>query len=287
MDYIDSHLFGKIDLDLLSHLACYSPHYFENVFGQHVGSTPIDYVRRRRIQYAASRLRHERSSIGELGMQAGFAHYHAFAKAFHRNYGMAAGEWRHEAGWRDHMTGTISRNGPRMPSALDFKLNGIATKEPEDIQQRVAQTTQVVFLPATPVLSKRVVGAWKDSAMTIAMAQFMTELKLQHAFGMNANYIGLFYGDPGMISSADFIFEACATLPSDFPLIKQQKTIPGGYYAQFVYQAGHPLFRRLYEDWLELQDSWQLDSARPHLRCFPQLNRPGWIALPVQHRGGA
>lgn len=282
-DYIDANLHGPVELDHLARLACYSSHHFEQVFGNHTGSSPIDYVRRRRMQQAANRLRHEATlAIGELGLQSGFSGYHAFAKAFHRQYGMAAGEWRHESAWRDHMQGMIRRNGHSMPAVLDFKLRGIITREPDNVHSRIARETQVVFMPPQRVISKRVMGAWKDSAMTIAMAELVASHHARWPDGTHARHIGVFHDDPGLVNRDDFVFEACVTMPPGHQPAAHSKPLVGGLYAQFCYSDGHPLFRGMYEDWLEQQCLWQLDSRRPHLRCLPTPTQPGWIAIPVR-----
>ncbi|WP_255991452.1 helix-turn-helix domain-containing protein [Chitinolyticbacter albus] len=280
-DHIDNELASPMDLASLARLACYSPHHFERVFGSYTDASPIDYLRRRRMQHAASRLRHEALPVGELGLDSGYSGYHAFAKAFLRTFGMTAGEWRHEAGWRAHMQHTIGRNGMAMPAALDFHRHGIVTREPEGVALQVAAQTEVVELPAIAVISRRVIGAWKDSAMTIAMANFMRDVPPLWSGGAVPRYIGLFHGDPGLAQRNDIVFEACMT-PPDRVIPGHRKLVPGGFYARFRYDSGHPLFQRLYENWLDTQQLWQFDSLRPHLRCYPAAGEMGWIAMPVK-----
>ncbi|WP_062524227.1 AraC family transcriptional regulator [Demequina rhizosphaerae] len=71
-------------------------HVFEEV-----GTTPSDYLRRHRLELAASRLtdpEHAHRSIGEIAAGAGFDDATTFTRAFRRQHGMTPREWRAGAG---------------------------------------------------------------------------------------------------------------------------------------------------------------------------------------------
>jgi AraC family transcriptional regulator len=67
MDYIDSHLAGKMDLSALASVAHFSPFHFHRLFAAWTGATLGDYVRRRRLDVAG---RHATALGGRAGGDA-------------------------------------------------------------------------------------------------------------------------------------------------------------------------------------------------------------------------
>lgn len=72
-------------------------HAFREEFGRSVG----EYIRQRRVEYAASRLRGGSvRSLGELAIEAGFADQSHFTRTFKSVYGCPPGAWRRQAAER-------------------------------------------------------------------------------------------------------------------------------------------------------------------------------------------
>jgi AraC family transcriptional regulator len=65
------------------------------------------------------------------------------------------------------------------------------------------------------------------------------------------------------------------------------RTLPAGDYATLPFHGEWPRFRSMYEDWLEHQHVWRLDSTRPHIQKVQRSadgQWQGWLALPVKKR---
>ena len=54
IDYIDANLDKELSIKLLSDVAMFSPYHFHRIFSAFVGETIVDFVRRRRVEKAAS-----------------------------------------------------------------------------------------------------------------------------------------------------------------------------------------------------------------------------------------
>jgi AraC family transcriptional regulator len=101
MDYMDAHLTEKIYLERLASEASFSPHHFVRVFTQVSGQTPLEFLRRLRVERAAVLLTaHYTRSILDIALAVGFHSATAFARAFQAHFGMSATQWRRGGFWR-------------------------------------------------------------------------------------------------------------------------------------------------------------------------------------------
>lgn len=93
LEYIDAHLGETLDTELLASLAGFSPYHFSRVFHFGVGYTVMDYVRRRRLAFAASELSSGKKII-DIALEYGFESHSGFSKAFRRQYGCSPETYR-------------------------------------------------------------------------------------------------------------------------------------------------------------------------------------------------
>ncbi|WP_234414440.1 helix-turn-helix domain-containing protein [Paenibacillus sp. CAA11] len=92
--YMETHLDEEIGLAEVASHAGLSPYHFHRVFRREVGMTVTDYIRTRRLSYAAGALRHSDHPILEISMDCGFESQEAFTRAFKRMFGMPPGRYR-------------------------------------------------------------------------------------------------------------------------------------------------------------------------------------------------
>lgn len=94
-DHIEAHLTDALATDDLAKIACFSPFHFHRIFAAVVGEPPAAYVRRLRLERAASILGGvSEASITEIALDSGFQDPATFARAFRRRFGVTASEWR-------------------------------------------------------------------------------------------------------------------------------------------------------------------------------------------------
>jgi AraC family transcriptional regulator len=91
--YIDDNLERQIGLAELAMLAGLSRWYFLRVFRETVGTSPHDYVTRRRLDRARNLLRTTSRSVMDIAADIGMTHSH-FSRVFSRRLGVTPTEFR-------------------------------------------------------------------------------------------------------------------------------------------------------------------------------------------------
>jgi len=95
IDYMYAHLGEELGADELADVAAFSRFHFHRVFSSVVGETLFDFLKRIRLQAAASRLvDRPAETVSEAASAAGFSSPSVFARAFKERYGVTASEWR-------------------------------------------------------------------------------------------------------------------------------------------------------------------------------------------------
>lgn len=93
LEFIDENITENISPDILAAQAGYSTWHFSRVFQWGTGYSVMNYVRNRRLAFAA----HELSSgkrILDISIEYGFETHSGFSKAFRRHYGCSPGTYR-------------------------------------------------------------------------------------------------------------------------------------------------------------------------------------------------
>lgn len=82
VDYIETHLEDKLDLDNIAHEAGYSKYHLHRMFTNIVGFTVHEYVQRRRLTEAARFLIFSNQSIMDIALFAGYETQQSFSVGF-------------------------------------------------------------------------------------------------------------------------------------------------------------------------------------------------------------
>jgi len=95
LEYVLDNLDDDLSLATLSGVACFSPWHFHRIFTAFMEETPDDYVRRLRLEKAASRLiQRPDLDITEIGQLCGFSTSALFSRNFRKYYGLSPSEFR-------------------------------------------------------------------------------------------------------------------------------------------------------------------------------------------------
>jgi len=86
LQYIDIHIKEEMNVEKLAERAGFSPYYFCRIFQCGVGTSIMEYVRNRRLAYAASQLNSGRKILS-IAVDYGFETHSGFSKAFRRYFG--------------------------------------------------------------------------------------------------------------------------------------------------------------------------------------------------------
>ena len=94
IDYIESHLDEKLDLEKVSDAVHYSKYYLHRMFTNTVGMTIHDYMQRRQLTEAAKLLVFSSKPIIEVAFLCGYESQQAFSSAFKSMYKVPPAQYR-------------------------------------------------------------------------------------------------------------------------------------------------------------------------------------------------
>lgn len=95
LDFIDENLDKELSLKSVAEVANFSPYHFHRLFSAIVRESLNQYIKRVRVQRAASILSSSMNkSITEIAFDCGFSGSATFARAFKDYFNMSASEWR-------------------------------------------------------------------------------------------------------------------------------------------------------------------------------------------------
>jgi len=130
IDYIESHLDEKLDLEKVAEAVHYSKYYLHRMFTNTVGMTIHDYVQRRQLTEAAKLLIFSAKPIIEIAFLCGYESQQAFSAAFKSMYKVPPAQYRdHGTFYPLQFRFVLHKN---IPSKV-FAKEDICIAEKEDI----------------------------------------------------------------------------------------------------------------------------------------------------------
>jgi AraC family transcriptional regulator len=260
IEYIDRHLDAELDLATLSGVAHFSEFHFHRLFRALLGESLADYVRRRRIELAAVRLRSQpRLAVLQVALGVGFGSSEAFARAFRARFGVAPSEWRNSK------IGQVTRKTGRARGGARAK-NPVSRKHEETVMN-----VKLVDRKPVPVAYLRHTGPYGPQLGRFWKSRVAPWMEANNLFGRGRYGISL--DDPHVTQPAQCRYDACVESPADEILAgdAQRKVIPGGKYAVLPFDGtGAEIgaaWEALLRDWLP-KSGLQLDS-RPFFEHYP------------------
>jgi AraC family transcriptional regulator len=290
MDLMLDSVGDPLALKSLAASASYSSFHFDRIFRELTGFSAVEYQRKRRLRRAAHLLRHEPDvAIVRIAQDCGFPSNAAFAKAFKQQFSMSAKAWR-EGGWRDYMDQQVGRESDvsffvAEPDNLEVLLAPYCPPQPGTIAARIA----VRMLPAVTLRYQRFFGQ-SGAALSIACNDVICgRERLDAAAGTPAvrPWFGVFDEDPGFTGESEYCYDFGHADDAGADPSMGMRVLPAGSYACLDFHNEWPRFRSMYEDWLDKQSLWRLDSTRPHIQMVerdPAGRWRGWLALPIKKR---
>lgn len=98
--FMENHLTEPLSVDRIAAEVNLSPYHFSRYFRRATGATVIGYLRHRRLNRAANRLRLEPVRLLDLALESGFQSQESFHRAFKKQFGMTPGAFRKADSWR-------------------------------------------------------------------------------------------------------------------------------------------------------------------------------------------
>jgi AraC family transcriptional regulator len=287
MDLMLDSVGDPLALKNLAASASYSSFHFDRIFRELTGFSAVEFQRKRRLRRAAHQLRHEPDvSIFRIAQDCGFPSNAAFAKAFKQQFAMSARAWR-DGGWRTFMDQQVGRESDvsffvAEPDNLAVILAPYCPPEPGSIAARISVRT----LPAVTLRYQRFFGQ-SGAALSVACNALIEECELSGGVAPGASWYGVFDEDPGFTGEREYCYDFGVANIALADANLGMRTLPAGAYACLDFDREWPRFRSMYEDWLDKQALWRLDSTRPHIEKVERDAAGQWkgsLALPVKKR---
>jgi AraC family transcriptional regulator len=259
VEHIDRHLDQKLDLETLAGVAHFSPFHFHRLFGALMGEALGDYLRRRRLELAAVRLRSQpRVPVLDVALGVGFGSAEAFTRAFRARFDCSPTEWRKSK--HDQM----ARKAGQAPRFAQGKTGDSRRQEiAMNVRLIERQPQTVAYLRHTGPYGPAIGRFWME---TVAPWMATNNLMGRERFGISLD-------DPSVTKPALCRYDACVASPEGELLSgsAQRKVIPGGRYAALAFDGtGDKIgaaWDALLRDWLP-KSGLQLDS-RPFFEYYP------------------
>lgn len=229
LDHIEEDLAGDLCLETLAQRAAISPFHFHRLFQAWSGETLNRYVRRRRLETAAGRLRYcPDEKITSISLNCGFSSPEAFARAFREHFGMPPSQWRC-GGWAQWRQSSEPATGS-LPASVRM------------IRQEPAQ-----------YLFMRARGAYSQSS-GLLWDHFLPWVRSMGLGDQPLLLIGL--DDPSITDPTQCRMDACVQLPSDWDLPNTRfprRSTPARWIASLEYDGTS---RDVGSGWKALLDRW-------------------------------
>jgi len=95
LQFLEEHFARGLTVESLARRANLSPSHFTRVFQAFTGTTPVQYLIRRRIDEADRLLRKGGLSVTQVALRVGFTNFSHFSKTFRAHRGVAPSEFAH------------------------------------------------------------------------------------------------------------------------------------------------------------------------------------------------
>lgn len=232
MDFISTHLEDDPTLDTMAKVAHFSPYHFHRVFHAVTGETVFGFIRRLRLEKAATQLlERPGADITGIALDGGFSSSQNFAKAFRAQFGMTPTAWRRRKHGNKPGKGEVAvslrmgqdaRQLERFPTGTAKEMN--MTKK-SDLMIRA----DVKEMPAWHVAYARRVAPYGKEASEGALGELCAWASPKGLIGQTP-IICRYWDDPHVTAPENCRTDACLVVPDGTPVEPPiaLADIPGG-----------------------------------------------------------
>jgi AraC family transcriptional regulator len=271
LEHIDQQLDQPLDLGTLAEVAHFSPFHFHRLFSAWMGETLGDYLRRRRVEIAATRLvAQPRVSVLQLALSVGFGSAEAFARAFKKRFGCSPTLWRlQQSALRPAKSnpGQMERNIDQIrPQSLakNDAVHHLSAEASMKVELIDRQRTTVAYLRHVGPYGAPIATFWQETVYPWMAASGLLQ---QPRYGIS-------HDDPSVTAPEQCRYDAGCEVPPAMTTLGNalKTTVPGGQYAAVSFKGTvadiEAAWTATLRDWLP-SSGLQLDS-RIMFEYYPQ-----------------
>lgn len=237
MDYIETNLDGELNLETLARVASFSPFHFHRLFSAMTGETLNNFIRRTRLERAASYLLDEQrfDTIAEIGFKCGFSGNAVFSRCFSEHFGMSPTEFRNEGYLNFRKKRKLQSKNGQILSNHD-KASGEAGEYFRNVdiykQNVKIMNVEIKDMPEIYVAYVRHLGNYSKvgSAFEKLMRWAGPRGLLEKS---DVKMLAVYHDDPGITEESKLRTSVCATIPEGMKTDGEVGTlkVAGGKYA--------------------------------------------------------
>jgi len=271
LERIDKQLDQPLDLETLAKVAHFSPFHFHRLFSAWMGETLGDYLRRRRVEIAATRLvAQPRVRVLQVALSVGFGSAEAFARAFKTRFGCSPTLWRlRQSALRAAKSnpGQVKRNIDQAPPQNLAKNDAVHHPSPE-----ASMKVELIDRQPATVAYLRHVGPYGAPLMTFWQKTVYPWMATSGL--LQQPRYGISHDDPTITVPQQCRYDAACEVPQGLTTLGNalKTTIPGGKYAALSFKG---TVAGIEEAWIAMLRDWlpssglQLDG-RMMFEYYPQ-----------------
>jgi AraC family transcriptional regulator len=270
VEHIAVHLDEALDLQRLAAEAGLSPFHFHRVFRGMVGETPVELIRRLRMERAAWQLFKTANSVTQIAFDAGYETHEAFTRAFRLCYGTSPTRFK-------------QRRYPRIQLAascgIHFDAAGrVGAIVPRDSGGEI-MNVEIKDMPALRVGTVRHIGPYNQISQAFERLGAVAGPAGLFRYPQAA-MLGLFHDDPDSTPPEQLRSDAAIVVPPDIPLPPElvEQKIPGGRYATTLHVGPYEL---LGDTWTRFMGEWLPASGH---RLGPGVSYEIYVNNPTNAR---
>jgi AraC family transcriptional regulator len=252
LQHIDTHLDQPLDLPALAEVAHFSPFHFHRLFSAWMNETLGNYLRRRRVEVAATRLvAQPRAPVLQIALSVGFGSAEAFARAFKARFGCSATSWRlRQSTGRaaNSNPSQMNRNGGQAPEGRSGKNGDVLSSTPEvpmKVELIERQPVSVAYLRHVGPYGAPIAQFWQK---TVYPWMLTSGLLKQPRYGIS-------HDDPTITAPSQCRYDAgCEVSPASILVGGAQwTTLSGGKYAALNFKG---TVADIQEAWIAMLRDW-------------------------------
>lgn len=231
-DYIETNLEKDFSLDELAAVSHFSKYHFSRIFDAMVNETPFEFIKRIRLEKAASLLRlYPDKTITNITLDCGFNNLEVFSRNFRDYFGMSPTEWQKNDSENSNHNQTF-----------DLSAEYIGSEPNKNHNMELLQQSKIRDLPQKTVAYVRHIGPYRGDGdlFNRLFDQLFSWAEPRKLMDLQNNTIPLviYHDDPCVTEEDKLRMSVCLPVPSNTSVDGEigKMKIPGGRYlvARFV-----------------------------------------------------
>lgn len=246
IDYIDANIDKPLSLEILAEVANFSPYHFHRIFTVFTGEPLNGFVKRLRIEKAASLLlNNPESTISDIAYYCGYNSTSVFCRTFKSHFKISAKDYRIK------MLDEFSKNSQqesKNDKLNDFSINYIRIVELNEKWKKIMKTKiEVKEMPALDLIYCRHIGQFDQIGKAYEKLYKWAEPRGLIKFP-DTNTVTVYHDDPKVTEIDKVRQSACITVDKDVK--------PEGEFGKLNVPAGKYAVGRFEVDVMEFKQAW-------------------------------